>query len=123
MQSIFGVPETMFLRICLGSTLSQISIDFDLEKSFIVRDDHFSMASSKTRSSTESSLPVTSIKRLYRTQSDKVLGGVYGGIATYFEIDPVIVRIGWVLGTLVSMGFGIIAYIVAWIIMPQKSNA
>lgn len=60
------------------------------------------------------------VKRLYRSKRDKVLGGVCGGIAEYFEIDPVIVRLVWVLFTLVSMGFGIIAYIVAWIIVPEE---
>lgn len=63
------------------------------------------------------------VKRLYRNSNDKVLGGVCSGIADYFVIDPVLVRIGWVLATLFSMGFGIIAYLVAWIIMPEKNAA
>ncbi len=62
----------------------------------------------------------TKIKRLYRSKRDKVLGGVCGGIADYFEMDPVMVRLVWVLFTLVSMGFGIIAYIAAWIIVPEE---
>lgn len=60
------------------------------------------------------------IKRLYRSKRDKVLGGVCAGIANYFEVDPVIVRLIWIIFTLVSMGFGIIAYIVAWIIVPEE---
>ncbi|MDD5503301.1 MAG: PspC domain-containing protein [Candidatus Thermoplasmatota archaeon] len=60
------------------------------------------------------------VKRLYRSKKDKVLGGVCGGIAEYFGIDPVLVRVGWVLGTLISMGLGIIGYIVCWIIIPEK---
>ncbi len=60
------------------------------------------------------------IKRLYRSRDDKVLGGVCAGIANYFEVDPVLVRLLWVIFTLVSMGLGIIAYIIAWIIVPEE---
>ncbi|MBS3137705.1 PspC domain-containing protein [Candidatus Woesearchaeota archaeon] len=60
------------------------------------------------------------IKRLYRSKSDKVLGGVCAGIANYFEIDPVLVRLIWAIFTLLSMGLGIIAYIIAWIIVPEE---
>lgn len=60
------------------------------------------------------------IKCLYRSKRDKVLGGVCAGIANYFEVDPVIVRLIWIIFTLGSMGFGIIAYIVAWIIVPEE---
>lgn len=60
------------------------------------------------------------IKRLYRSKRDKVLGGVCAGIANYFEVDPVIVRLIWIIFTLVSMGFGIIAYLIAWIIVPEE---
>ena len=60
------------------------------------------------------------IKRLYRSRKDKVLGGVCGGIAEYFQIDPVLVRLLWVIFILISMGLGIIAYIIAWIIVPEE---
>jgi phage shock protein C len=57
-------------------------------------------------------------KRLYRSTKNKVLGGVCAGIAEYFNIDPVIVRIIAVL--LLFSGAGLIAYIVAWIIVPKN---
>ncbi len=60
------------------------------------------------------------IKRLYRSRDDKILGGVCAGIAEYLEIDPVVVRLLWVIGTLLSMGLGIVAYILAWIIIPEE---
>ncbi len=60
------------------------------------------------------------IKRLYRSRNDQVLGGVCAGLAHYFEIDPVLVRLLWVVFTLLSMGFGIIAYLIAWIIIPEE---
>lgn len=59
------------------------------------------------------------IKRLYRSSTDKVLGGVCGGIAEYLEVDPVVVRLIWVIASLL-WGIGIIAYILAWIIIPAR---
>jgi len=57
-------------------------------------------------------------KRLYKSSSNKIFCGVCGGLGEYFDIDPVIVRIIWVL--FCAMGFsGIIAYIVAAFIMPS----
>lgn len=58
-------------------------------------------------------------KRLYRSRTDKVLGGVCGGFAEYFDVDPTLIRLFWVLLIFVN-GVGILAYIIAWIIMPQK---
>jgi phage shock protein PspC (stress-responsive transcriptional regulator) len=59
-------------------------------------------------------------KRLYRSGKDKVLGGVCGGIAEYLKVDPIVVRLVWIFGTLVSLGTGIILYIIAWIIIPRN---
>lgn len=58
-------------------------------------------------------------KRLYRSKKDKMLGGVCGGIAEYFDVDPTIVRLIWVLLAL-TYGTGILAYLIAWIIVPEK---
>lgn len=58
-------------------------------------------------------------KKLYRSVTDKMIGGVCGGIAEYFEIDPVIVRLIFVLAVIFG-GSGILAYIILWIIIPQK---
>ncbi|UCC44999.1 MAG: PspC domain-containing protein [Candidatus Zixiibacteriota bacterium] len=63
-------------------------------------------------------------KRLYRSQTNKVIAGVCGGLGEYFEIDPVFVRIVLVLLVLApSHGIGILAYIVAWILMPKRDVA
>jgi phage shock protein PspC (stress-responsive transcriptional regulator) len=48
-----------------------------------------------------------------------MLGGVCSGIAKYFNIDPVLVRVAWVVGFFVG-GFGFLAYIIAWIIVPEE---
>ena len=58
-------------------------------------------------------------KRLYKSREDKKLCGVCGGIAEYFELDPTIIRLAWVAFTLLG-GSGIIAYIIAAIVMPDK---
>ncbi|MFH1229750.1 MAG: PspC domain-containing protein [Candidatus Aenigmatarchaeota archaeon] len=59
------------------------------------------------------------MKKLYRSTSNKMLGGVCGGIGEYLDVDPTIVRILWVLFGLT--GFGVLAYIAAWIIVPKKN--
>ena len=58
-------------------------------------------------------------KQLFRSRENKMIAGVCGGVAEYFNIDPTIVRIVWVLFTL-TYGLGLIAYIVAAIIIPEK---
>ena len=61
-------------------------------------------------------------KRLFKSNHDKMLNGVCGGIAEYFDIDPTLVRLIWILFTACSLGSGIIAYIIAAIVMPKKSD-
>ncbi len=58
-------------------------------------------------------------RKLYRSVTDKMLAGVCGGLAEYFSIDPVIVRLIFVLAVIFG-GSGILAYIILWIIIPQK---
>lgn len=57
--------------------------------------------------------------KLYRSKSNRVIGGVCGGIAEYFNIDPILIRIAWVFISLFA-GAGIIAYIIALIIIPDN---
>jgi len=59
------------------------------------------------------------VKRLYRSKTDRILGGVCGGIGEYFNTDPTLIRLLWVVFTL-AWGAGILAYIIAWIIVPEK---
>lgn len=60
-------------------------------------------------------------KRIYKIEQGKKLDGVCGGIAEYFDIDPTIIRLAWILFTAFA-GSGIIAYIIAAIVMPKKSD-
>ncbi len=61
-------------------------------------------------------------KKIYKSNSDKKLCGVCGGVAEYFDIDPTIVRLGWAFATL-FVGAGILAYIIAALIIPEKPEA
>lgn len=63
--------------------------------------------------------PTREIKRLYRSRKERMIGGVCGGIAEYFNIDPTLVRLAWVvLGA--AGGFVVVAYLIAWVIIPEE---
>ena len=57
-------------------------------------------------------------KRLYRSRTDRKIAGVCGGIAEYFDIDPVIIRVLWLVAVCCA-GSGLLAYIIALIVIPQ----
>lgn len=57
-------------------------------------------------------------KRLFRSNSNKVICGVCGGVADYLNIDPTVIRLLWVIFGIT--GFGVLAYIIAAIIMPVQ---
>ena len=57
-------------------------------------------------------------KKLYRSRTDKMIGGVCGGFAEYFDLDPVIVRLATVFFAVWGAGF--IAYLVGWIMIPER---
>ena len=59
-------------------------------------------------------------KRLYRSKKDKMLAGVCGGLAEYFDVDPSLVRLATVLLCLYA-GTGLLVYIIAAIIIPEAS--
>ena len=58
-------------------------------------------------------------KRLYKSKENKMLAGVCGGIAEYFNLDPTLIRLGWIVFSALG-GSGILAYIIAAIIIPQN---
>ena len=59
-------------------------------------------------------------KRLYRSQNNKVLAGVCGGIGEYFDVDPVLIRLLYLLGTVFSgVVPGVVGYIIAVAIVPE----
>ena len=59
-------------------------------------------------------------KRLFRS-GDRMLGGVCAGLAEYFDLDPTLVRIGYLILSIISAAFpGILIYIILWIIVPPR---
>lgn len=60
-------------------------------------------------------------KKLYRLDEGKMIAGVCAGIAEYFSLDVTIVRLGWVFMS-IFVGCGILAYIIALIIIPRRTN-
>ncbi len=59
-------------------------------------------------------------KKLYRSQENRMLGGVCGGIAEYFSVDPTLIRLAYVLLTLFTAAFpGLILYIICLLIIPN----
>lgn len=64
-----------------------------------------------------------SSKKLYRSGKERIIGGVCGGIAEYLNIDPIIVRLLWLLGAFLGIftwGSTILLYIIVWLIMPRN---
>jgi phage shock protein C len=62
------------------------------------------------------------MKRLYLSDTDKKIGGVCAGIGEYFDKDPTLIRIIFVLLILLSFGFAIPAYLVMWLIIPKRPD-
>ena len=61
-------------------------------------------------------------KRIYRSTDQKMLGGVCAGLGEYLEIDPTLVRIGFVVGSLLGwLPVIVLAYLFMWIIVPEKT--
>lgn len=62
-------------------------------------------------------------RRLYRSRTDSVIGGVAGGVAEYLDVDPSIVRIVWAVLAIVTGGIFFVLYIVMWIVVPEGAQA
>ncbi|MFC5581289.1 PspC domain-containing protein [Rhodanobacter terrae] len=58
-------------------------------------------------------------KRLYRSRNDRKFAGVCGGIAEYYGWDPTLVRVAWIVLTLLG-GSGILIYLILWLVMPES---
>lgn len=60
-------------------------------------------------------------KKLYRSETDRILGGVCGGIAEVYDLDPTLVRLA-ALFIVLWGGSGLLVYLLAWLIMPTESE-
>lgn len=61
-------------------------------------------------------------KRLYRSKKERMIAGVCGGLADYFNIDPVVARIVFVILGL-GWGGGLLLYLIMWIIVPEEPSS
>lgn len=66
--------------------------------------------------------PQTMAKRLYRSTTERMIAGVCGGLADYFDADPTIVRLLFVILALFGIAPAVILYLVMWIIVPELSD-
>jgi phage shock protein C len=60
------------------------------------------------------------MKKLYRSRDDKWIGGVCGGISDYTGVDANLIRLLVVVGTVLGFGSLILAYIIAWVLIPAR---
>lgn len=60
-------------------------------------------------------------KKLTLSNTNKKIAGVCGGVAEYFNMDPTVVRLLWVLSVFLH-GFGLLAYFIAWAVMPKHNT-
>jgi phage shock protein C len=61
-------------------------------------------------------------RRLTRSSRERMWAGVAGGLAEYFDLDPALVRLLWVVGTVVTGGLAVPIYILAWILLPRDDR-
>jgi phage shock protein C len=61
-------------------------------------------------------------KKLYRSRTQRMIGGVCGGLAEYFNIDPTLMRLIFVFFAL-WVGGGVVAYIIMWLVVPEEPVA
>ena len=59
-------------------------------------------------------------KKLFRIRKNRMIAGVCAGFGNYLGVDPTVIRLLWVAATLITRGAGILAYIIAWIIVPEE---
>ena len=66
--------------------------------------------------------PAQGPHRLRRSSRERMWAGVAGGLAEYFDVDPVLTRLMWVVATVVTAGLFVAVYIVMWVIMPLDTD-
>ena len=60
---------------------------------------------------------------LRRSRTNRMIAGVVGGLAEYFEVDPTLLRVVYVAGSIVSAAFpGLLVYLLLWMLMPERED-
>jgi phage shock protein C len=63
------------------------------------------------------------MKKLYRSQTNKTVYGVLGGLGEYFDVDPTILRLGYIFFSVLSAGIGgVVIYFLAVLVVPENPN-
>ncbi|NJO25682.1 MAG: PspC domain-containing protein [Bacteroidia bacterium] len=121
------VAELMNEKIRKGATavtdadIDEIIASMGRTEDFEAADFADETAGSRKNSQSESTYAEPKKKtRLYRSSNDKVIGGVCSGLANYLNVDPAIVRLLFAIITFGGFGFGVLAYILMWIILPEE---
>lgn len=60
-------------------------------------------------------------KKLYRSKNNRIIGGICGGLADYFKIDPLIIRLAWIVLVIVNNAF-VILYLIGLVLIPRKDD-
>jgi len=62
------------------------------------------------------------MKQLFRPKKNRILGGVCAGLGEHLDVDPKVIRLIWAVVSVLSIGTGILIYILAWIIIPEEDT-
>jgi phage shock protein C len=60
-------------------------------------------------------------RKLRRSKDNRMVAGVAAGVAEYFDLDPTVVRLVWVL-MVIFAGFGVLLYLIMWIVVPEEAS-
>jgi phage shock protein C len=66
--------------------------------------------------------PILAMKQLFRPKKNRILGGVCAGLGEHLDVDPTVIRLIWAVVSVLSIGTGILIYILAWIIIPEEDT-
>jgi phage shock protein PspC (stress-responsive transcriptional regulator) len=63
------------------------------------------------------------MKRLYRSKTRRMLGGICGGLGDYLDVDPTVIRLVWVVLTIFTWGIWFLIYVIAWVLVPEEETS
>ncbi len=95
---------------------------FDDENATDAAENQSSSTTSTTQETTTGKKQRFRARKLYRNSNDRMVSGVASGVAAYFDLDPTIVRVLFVVLTLISLGWGILIYLILLIAMPEAKT-
>jgi phage shock protein PspC (stress-responsive transcriptional regulator) len=76
--------------------------------------------SKESSGKTESTPLLSGMNNIYRSRNNRLIAGICGGIGEYFNIDPAIIRLVWILASFASIGLGLIVYLILIFVFPER---